>query len=72
MDEVGNKTIEQIQKIDKAAQKIGEEYDTEGLGDALTKALSGETDFSFLNNLSVKTGKKIKEGIEKGGSILLY
>lgn len=66
MSEAGKDTIEQIKKVDEVTQKLGDKYGTDNLGDALIKAFSGDTDFSFLNNLSVETGKKIKEGIESG------
>lgn len=66
MEQYGEKVTENIKEVDKVAQQLGDKYGTDNLGDALTKAFSGETDFSFLNNLSVETGKKIKEGIENG------
>lgn len=66
MNVFGDQVTENIEAIDKLNQDLGEKFGVEGLGDAFTAALNGDTDFKFLQELPIETVDKVKDAIEQG------
>lgn len=66
MGAFGDQITENIEAIDKVNQTLGEKFGIEGLGNAFTAALNGDTDFGFLQTLPIETVDKLKDAIQQG------